>query len=407
MLVFSHPGYQVETLPCESLDANQVVVLIEGHTQEFRCLDVSGRPVGGCMILVSRTALPAGNAASLAGTDHSPGWPPDASIVAARTAQDGTAVVRGLQPGQYRFRCDKEGYVPVGGTRSVSVTVPDQPVDITLGPMFVFMAAITGDEVLGHAFVFDQHWKAAGVPGTSLQRVREEIEARYPGCLVATAAAMDSPAGSTVPLRVALKRGGVQVFEVPGFPLEVDAEPLVIDGSGAPREDRAVVRLLVSDASGRPVDPAGIYVLEGESLFTGIRIHAGEDGELWLRPGEYELHCRWPLLEGRLHPSLISVSSSSQVPQVQVQVDVATRRCTLEYQLPWGEPASEVHWELAAADARYSFVRVKPEPLEILVPVGPLQVSAKTPGRPAVTLQVDVPMESWEEPFRIAVADRP
>lgn len=223
------------------------VILTRAHDVRVQCEDMSGRPIRGALVLLSRVGISQEDIVAvsrLASPTH--GMDPRGSVFAATTNGDGKAVIRSLPAGRYHHRVVCDGYfmLAADGYSTPQDDCIDVPCDTRryiLARQHVGVFTVVGDALVDHVsggvrasdnrvlFKGRRVWRTD--PSSSW--LAQILRRRFPDCLVFVENPNPEHAlagtGPTVRLDLRTKSGRRVVLERALVPMTDTLMPQVID----------------------------------------------------------------------------------------------------------------------------------------------------------------------------------
>jgi len=372
-------GFLPKTL--SSSNPTTTVILNRGLSHRVKCLDLSGNPMEGVRIALSRFALP--NQYDFesipAGTDVR------SAIYSTGTNARGIASFGALTPGGYFMGVHKPGYT-VARTHRGLLKIPGEDTSISMTRISGAAVKIVGDEIVKYAFVYHRHGDGHkprlafnSLARRDLNAARDHLRGRFENCLIIAAATADRESTPVFSLTVLLRLRGPQTFEIQLEPLDALAIPRTINVSAVPvpaeKPELVETQVDVRDALGRLLDVRGALSSRPGEFYTF------RGGERRLVPtGTYSVLLSEQGLLGSYEPMRVDLSAAAASDRVMVRLASSLRQCKLQISDPWGDGCGKGWVDVRTSRATRSLFLDPINEQVIWLPVGSVSLSFKVEG---------------------------
>jgi hypothetical protein len=368
-----HREYAAASVSSDALlDGEERVVLWLGLACLVRCVDLDHLPLAGVLIRVSSETFE-GSTSLPAGLPTIPGSDVGKRIHSAISDSHGIARLTGLALQTYGISAYLESYTLVQGVEDDGAfTAPTDEIEtVRLAPILGFVGRYEGDEVLSSSLQMSGQFSSVG--GTVDELVRREkirLEARFPDALVLTAQSMSLEKPKPWRLHVLFARHPAETFELQPVPVAEIEAPQVLRPTGESFGELPSAELVLVDASGKSVDPSGLFVELGQpprSFMVDVAAHQS----IRLPAGEYPLKTHDPFLRGCLPPSTLRVPGKTLVT-----LDRDFRECRLTFPDSGATRALTGHIECTVAhfESISMFALDTSRAVELWLPVGSVSI---------------------------------
>lgn len=300
------------------------IVLSPASEQIVRCTDLSGEPVQGIIVLLSRFGVPPDLGSDQVNPDLEAGFDSTHAILTRVTDESGHARFDELRPGRYSYAIRSEYFEDLN-KGAHWFDVPSPVLDLRVTPLLCGILQVVGDEMYTYSVTTNaQEW----MPSTGMQRSRaaltKRLQTRYPESVVyVTGHTLDAVPSWSVTVELLLARTGKRLVELPLLPAVVDPDPLLVQvdaGAGGPNTV-STVSFIIRDRTARALSISHFDVYKEKSVLPLSR-RITSSVPLRLPYGRWSIDTQYNILQGHYEPRTFELSQPDAEVEIRLDIDL-------------------------------------------------------------------------------------